>query len=85
MGGVKHVSNPRVRKNDNIVYLSDVECSYPPEEGPSLPVGGGFIPSTEETRIDSQSMRVCSSKNGGMLHKPLRLLHKPPTIYQLLP
>ena len=28
-GGVKWVSNPHVRENDNVVYLSDVECSYP--------------------------------------------------------
>ena len=40
MGGVKQVSNPHVRKNDNVVYLSDVECSYPPKEGSLLPVEG---------------------------------------------
>ena len=34
-GGVKWV-----RKNDDVVYLSDVEYSYPPKEGPSLPVEG---------------------------------------------
>ena len=33
-------SNPCVRKNDTIVYLSDAECSYPPKEGPSPPVEG---------------------------------------------
>ena len=38
--GVKWVSNPCIRKNDNVVYLSDAECSYPPKEGPSLPVEG---------------------------------------------
>ena len=38
MGGVKEVSNPCVRKNGNVVHLSDMECSYPPKEGPSLPV-----------------------------------------------
>ena len=40
MGGVKWVSNPCVRKNDNVVCLSDVECSYPPKEGPLPPVEG---------------------------------------------
>ena len=25
MGGVKWVSNPHVRKNDNVVYLSDMQ------------------------------------------------------------
>ena len=39
-GRVKWVSNPHVRENDNVVYLSDAECSYPPQEGPSLPVEG---------------------------------------------
>ena len=39
-GGVKWVSNPCVRKKDNVVYFYDVECSHPPKEGPSLPVEG---------------------------------------------
>ena len=39
-GGVKWVSNPPVRKKENVVYLSDVECSYPPKEGPLPPVEG---------------------------------------------
>ena len=38
-GGVKWVSNPHVR-NDNVVYLSDTEYSYPPKEGPLPPVEG---------------------------------------------
>ena len=36
---VKWVSKPHVGKY-NVVHLSDAECSYPPEEGPSLPVEG---------------------------------------------
>ena len=40
MGGVKQVSNPHVRKNDNVVYLSDTECSCPPKKGPPPPVEG---------------------------------------------
>ena len=74
MGGVKWVSNSHVRKNNKVVYLPDVECSYPPKEGPSPPVEGGSIPSHEETRIDSQGMRVCSSKMmGGKLDRPPKM------------
>ena len=40
MGGVKWVSNPHVRKRDKVVCCSDAECSYPPTEGPLLPVEG---------------------------------------------
>ena len=40
MGGVKWVSNPHVRNKDKVVYMSDVEGSYPPKEGPLLPVEG---------------------------------------------
>ena len=36
MGGVKQVSNPCVRVKDEVVCLSDVECSYPPKEVPTL-------------------------------------------------
>ena len=36
MGGVKWVSNPHVGVKDEIVCLSDVECSYPPKEVPPL-------------------------------------------------
>ena len=39
-GGVKWLSNPHVRKNNNVVYLSGGECSYPPKEGSSPPVEG---------------------------------------------
>ena len=55
------------------VYLSDVECSHPPKEGPSMPVEGWLHTSVrndedknnKETRIDSQSTRTCSSKKQG--------------------
>ena len=40
MGGVKWLSNPHVRWKDNIIDLSDVECSYLPKKGPSPPVEG---------------------------------------------
>ena len=71
---VKQVINSCVRKYDNVVYLPDAECSYPPKEGPSPPVGGGSIPSNKETKIDSQSMRACSFKKmGARLDKPPEL------------
>ena len=35
MGGVKWVGNPCVGVKDEVVYLSDVECSYPPKEVPT--------------------------------------------------
>ena len=38
MGGMKWVSNPCVGVKDKVVYLSDVECSYPPKEVPTLVV-----------------------------------------------
>ena len=40
MGGVNWVSNPSVRENDNVDYISDMECSYLPEESAWLPVEG---------------------------------------------
>ena len=40
MGGVKWVSNPHVGKKDEVVCLSDAECSYPHKEGPLPPVEG---------------------------------------------
>ena len=58
-----------------MVYLPDAECSYPPKEGPLLPVKGGSIPSNEETRINSHGMRACSSKKkmGGRPDKPPKM------------
>ena len=57
MGGrVKWVSNPCVRKNDNVVYLSDAECSYPPKEGPSPPVGGvGSYPPVKKPELTARA------------------------------
>ena len=51
------------------VCLPDVEYSHPPEEVPSLPIEGWFhtlhskgrkTQISQETRIDSQTMRMCS-------------------------
>ena len=36
MGEVKWVGNPCVRVKDEILCLSDVECSYQPKEVPTL-------------------------------------------------
>ena len=36
------------------VYLSNAEYSHPPEEGPSLPVEGWFIPSIEMMKNKDQ-------------------------------
>ena len=52
MGGVKQISNPHVRKKDEVVCLSDAECSYPHKEGPSLPVEGWHI-TLETTKPES--------------------------------
>ena len=38
MGGMKWVSNPHVRVKDEVVCLSDMECSYSPKEGHSQTV-----------------------------------------------
>ena len=35
-GRVKWVSNPHVGVKDEVVCLSDAECSYPPKEVPTL-------------------------------------------------
>ena len=53
------------------VSLPDAEYFHPPEEGPSLPIGGWLhtLPSkcrktkiSQETRMDSQSTRMCSPR-----------------------
>ena len=51
-GGVKWVSNPCVGKKDEVVCLSDVECSYPHKEGPLPPVEGWHI-TLETTKPES--------------------------------
>ena len=62
------------------VCLPDVECSHPPEEGPSLPIEvwlhtlhpkGRETKISQETTIDSQSMRMCfPTKKGGQFDNP---------------
>ena len=61
------------------VCLPNAEYSHPPEEGPSPPIEGWLhtlhskgreAKISQETRIDSQSMRMCSpTEKGG---QPLR-------------
>ena len=65
MGGVKWVSNPCVRVKDKVVYLSDVECSYPPRGTHTNFRGVASYPLKNQTRIDSKSTRMCSSKRKG--------------------
>ena len=79
-GGVKWVSIPCVRRNDDAISLPDAEYSHPPGEGPSLPIEGWLhtlhskqqkTRISQETRIDRWSMRTCSpKKRGGQLETP---------------
>ena len=70
MGGVKWVSNPCVGVKDEVVCLSDVECSYPPR-GTYTDCRVASYPSKNQTRIDSQCMKMCSSKRSGVTHEAL--------------
>ena len=81
--GVKQVSTPISRGMTTSVYLSDMECSYPLKRGilatcrgvvsyPPLEMMKMKI--NQETRIDSQSMRMCSSKKQGELDEPPKFL-----------
>ena len=64
------------------VYLPDVEYSHPPEEGPLPPIEGWLhtlhskgreTKVSQETRIDSWSMRMCSpNEKGGTVGQSLR-------------
>ena len=64
-GGVKWVSNPNVRVKDEAVCHPDAECSYPPGGTYTNCRGVALYPLNNQTRIDSQCMRMCSSKEGG--------------------
>ena len=63
--GVKQVSNPHVGVKDKLVCLSDIECSYPPRGTYTDCRGVALYPLKNQTRIDSQCMRTCSSKRRG--------------------
>ena len=79
-GGVKWVSAPMTGGMVTLpVYPPDVEYSHPPEEGPLLPVEGWLYTLhwswqkpkiSQEIRIDSQTLRTCSSRKGGKLDNP---------------
>ena len=56
------------------VYLSDVECSYPPKEGPLPPVEGWLH--TLQWRNQNQQ-----PGNEGVLFQKGGMLDKPPKIY----
>ena len=70
MGGVKWVSNPYVKKNDNVCLPLQHRILLPTKRGTLTACRGvASYPSlemtnkkNEESRIDSQSMRMSSSK-----------------------
>ena len=62
IGGVKWVSSPHVRVKDEVVCLSDTECSYPPRGTYTDCRGVALYSLKNQTRINSQCMRTCSSK-----------------------
>ena len=66
MEGVKWVSNPCVRVKDKVVCLSDMECSHPPKEVPTLIVEEWHC-TLQKTKpgLIGQYMRMCSSKRRG--------------------
>ena len=70
MGGVKWVSNLHVGVKDEAVCLSDVECSYPPRGTYTDCRGVALYPLRNQTRFDSQCMRMHSSKKGGIMQEP---------------
>ena len=70
MGGVKWVSKPHVGVKDEAVCHSDAECSYPPRGTYTDCRGVALYPLNNQIRIDSQHMRMCSSKNRGVMQEP---------------
>ena len=70
LGGVKWVSNPHVGVKDEAVCLSDAECSYPPRGTYTDCRGEALYPLKNQTRINSQCMRTCSTKGKGLMHEP---------------
>ena len=70
MGGVKWVSNPHVGVKDKAVCHSDAECSYPPRGTYTNCRGVAFYPLNNQTRINSQHTRTCSSKERGVMQEP---------------
>ena len=69
MGGVKQVSNTHVRVKDEVCH-SDAECSYPHRGTYTDCRGVALYPINNQTRFDSQGMRMCSSKECGAMHDP---------------
>ena len=70
MGGVKWEINPHVREKDKVVCLSDRECSYPPEEGPSLPVEGWHHTLKRSKPELTANAQGCASLKKGVTCKP---------------
>ena len=69
MGGMKWVSNPCVTVKDEAVCLSDMECSYPPRGTYTNCRGVALYPLKNQTRFDSQCMKMCFSKEMGVMHE----------------
>ena len=70
MGGVKLVSNPHVRVKDEVVCLSDAECSYPPKEVPTLTVAE-WHNTLQRTKPESTAnARGHAPLKGGVTHEP---------------
>ena len=79
---VKWVSTPMSGGITKSVWLPDAEYSHPPEEGSLLPIEGWVhtlhqkgreAKISQETRINSESMRTCSpNEKGGAVAQPLR-------------
>ena len=65
-GGVKWVSNPHVGVKDESACHSDAECSYLPRCTYTDCRGEALYPLNSQNRINSQCMRMCSSKQGGL-------------------
>ena len=66
-GGVKWVSNPHIWVKDEAVLYPDVECSYQPRGTYTDCRGVLLYPFNNQTRINSQCTRTCSSKEGGLM------------------
>ena len=64
-GGVKWVSNPHVGVKDESVCHPDMECSYSPGGTYTNCRGVALYHLNNQTRIDSQHTRMCSSKEEG--------------------
>ena len=73
MGRVKQVGNPHVGVKDESVCHLDAECSYLSRGTYTDCRGVALYPLNSQTRINSQCMRTCSSKKGGLYMHPWKI------------